>query len=79
MDVPNAYHLGILWKSQMGAFLYVIPSKSEDDGIILCIDLVPLMGWVESPKFFCAFYETLTDRENSLVNTKLLVTTYVAI
>ena len=34
------------------------------------------MGWIDSPKFFCAFLETLTDMENALVDTDLLVLSY---
>ena len=37
------------------------------------------MGWVDSPKFFCAFSETLTDVANALVNSDLPVPSYVAI
>ena len=37
------------------------------------------MGWVESPKFFCTFSETLTDVANALVDTDLPVLSYVAI
>ena len=34
------------------------------------------MGWVDSPKFFCALLETLTDVANSLVHTLLPVPGY---
>ena len=34
------------------------------------------MGWVDSPKFFCAFLETLTDVANPLVDTNLPVPSY---
>ena len=37
------------------------------------------MGWVDSPKFFCAFSETLTDVANALVDTYLPVPSYSAI
>ena len=37
------------------------------------------MGWVDSPKFFCAFSEMLMDVENDLVNTDLPVPSYGAI
>ena len=37
------------------------------------------MGWVDSPKFFCTFLETLTDVANSQVDTDLLVLSYGAI
>ena len=64
---------------QVGAFAYVIPSAADNDCIIICIDMVLPMGWVESTKFFCAFLETLTDVENALVHTSLIVPGYVAI
>ena len=41
--------------------------------------MVLLMGWMDSPKFFCAFLETLTDVANSLVNPYLHVLAYGAI
>ena len=34
------------------------------------------MGWVDSPKFFCAFSETLADVTNNLVDYKLSIPTY---
>ena len=34
------------------------------------------MGWVDSPKFFCNFSETLTDMANNLVDTELPVPAY---
>ena len=63
----------------MGAFAYVIPSAPGDEGIFICIDLVLPMGWVDSPKFFCAFLETLTDVANALVDSEIPVPSYKAI
>ena len=37
------------------------------------------MRWVESPKFFCTFSETLTDVANTLVDTDLPFPSYGAI
>ena len=37
------------------------------------------MEWVDSPKFFCTFSETLTGVANALVNTDLPVLSYGAI
>ena len=34
------------------------------------------VGWVDSPKYFCAFSETLTDVANDLVHTSLPVPAY---
>ena len=63
----------------MGEFAYVIPSAPGDKVYTVCIDLVLLMGWVDSPKFFCAFLETLTDVANALVDTDLPVPSYGAV
>ena len=46
---------------------------------MICIDLVLPMGWVDSPKFFCAFSETLIDLANTLVNVDHPVMSYGAI
>ena len=34
------------------------------------------MGWVDSPKFFCALSDTLTDVANTLVDADLPVRAY---
>ena len=60
----------------MGVFAYVILLASEENCIIIFIDLVLLMGWVDSPKYFCAISETLTDVVNALVHTSLPVPGY---
>ena len=79
LDVTDAYHRGTVKPAQVGAFAYVIPSALGDEGIFICIDLVLPMGWVDSPKFFCAFSETLTDVANALVDSELPVPSYRAI
>ena len=60
----------------MGAFAYIIPSAPGEEGIFICIDLVLPMGWVDSPKFLCAFSETMTDVENAQVKSELPVPSY---
>ena len=79
LDVTDAYHRGTVKPAQVGAFAYVIPSAPGDEGIFICIDLVLPMGWVDSPKFFCAFSQTLTDVANALVESELPVPVYGAI
>ena len=79
LDVTDAYHRGTLKPSQVGVFAYVVPSVPDDDVILICIDLVFPMGWVDSPKFFVTFSETLTDVTNTLVNADLPVPAYGAI
>ena len=54
LDVTDSYHLGTLRPSQVGSFAYVVPVVAEDDCIIICIDLVLPMVWVDSPKCFCS-------------------------
>ena len=76
IDVTDAYHRGTLKPSQVGAFAYVVPSVPDDDVIIICIDRVLLMGWVDSLKCFCAFLETLTDVANAMANADLPVPAY---
>ena len=48
----------------------------EGNVVIICIDLVFPMGWIDSPKLFCTVYERLTDMENTLVDMELPVPAY---
>ena len=79
LDVTDAYHFGTLQSAQVGDFSYVVPAVAEDDCIIICISLVLPMGWMDSPKYFCAISETLADVVNALVHTALPVPAYGAI
>ena len=79
MDVIDTYHSGTLWPSQVRAFVYIIPSVADNDCIIICIDLVLPMVWVDSPKFFCAFSKTLAYMVNALEHTSLPSPGYGAI
>ena len=79
LNVADTYHRGNLKPSQVGAFAYVIPPVPEENVIIICINLVLPMGWVDSPKFFCAFSEALTDVANTLINADLPVPAFEAI
>ena len=63
----------------MVGFADIVPLDLEDDYIIIYIDMVLLMGWVDLPKLFCAFPETFTDIENALVDTEIPVPAYGAI
>ena len=77
--VTDAYQHGSLQPYQVGAFVYVVPLAPEDDDVIICIDMVPPMGWVDSPKLFCDFLETLTAMGKTLFDTALTATAYGAI
>ena len=56
--------------------MYVVPSDPDGDCIIICINLVLPMGWMDSSKFFCAFSEMFTDTMNALVDTELPIPAY---
>ena len=60
-------------------FAYVVPSVPDNNIILMCIDMVLPMGWVDSSNFFCAFSEMLAGVENALVDADLPVTAYGAI
>ena len=76
LDVKDAYHRVILQPFQVGVFAYVVPSVTDDDVILICINLVLRMVWVNSPKFFCAFLETLTNVANAMVNADFPIPAY---
>ena len=75
----DAYHRGTLCPAQMEAFSYVVPAAAKENCVIICINLMLLMGWVDPPKYFCAIIETLTIVDNALVHTSLPVLAYGAI
>ena len=52
LDVMDAYHCGTIQTYQVGAFANFLLLVPYDDVIIICIDLVLPMGWVDSTKFF---------------------------
>ena len=79
LDVTDTYQCVTLQPSQVGGFAYAVLSVPDDYVIIICIDLVLPMGWVDSPNFFCVFSETLTDVANALVGADLPVPAYGAI
>ena len=79
MDVTDAYHRVTLQPSHVGAFAYIVPAASKDNCVIICINIVLPMGWVNSPKYLCLLLETLTDVANDLVHTSLPVPAYGAI
>ena len=60
-DISDAFHRCPLRATHIGAFTYVVPPLPSDTTILLCIDLVLPMGWVNSPDMFCAASETVAD------------------
>ena len=79
LDVTDAYHCGNVKPTQVDAFAYATSSAPGEEGTIICIELVLPIGWVDPPKFFCAFLETLADVANTLVDSDLPVSSYGAI
>ena len=73
------FHRGTLRLYQVGVFVFIDPLSPEENGIIVCIYIVLTMGWVDLPKFFCAFLETLMDLVNALVDKELPIPAYGAI
>ena len=51
LDVTDAYHHGTVKPAQVGAFAYVIPSSTGDEGIFYASTWSCRWGWVDSPKF----------------------------
>ena len=76
LDVTDVYHRDTLRLPQVGAFAYIIPLATDYDDIIICINLVFLVVWVDSPNFFCILLEILTDVVNALIDMALPVPEY---
>ena len=55
LDVTDVYPCGTLQPSRVVSFTYLVPPTTNSDCIIICIDRVLSVVWVDSPKFFCAF------------------------
>ena len=53
LDVTDAYHRGTFRPAQVGSYAYIFPASIKENCLIICIDLVLPMGWVDSPKYFC--------------------------
>ena len=51
LDVTDTYHRGTLRTFHVGDFDYTIPLADKNNCIIICIDIVLLMGWVDARKF----------------------------
>ena len=63
-DISDAFHRCPLRAAHIGAFTYVVPPLPGDTTILLCIDLVLPMVWVNFPDMFCAASETVSDMAN---------------
>ena len=63
-DISDAFHWFNLRLSDVIKFNYVVSPLPEDTSIILCINLVLTMGWVNSPYFFCDASDMVADNAN---------------
>ena len=52
LDLMEAYPRGTLHLSKVGSFTYIVPSETDDNYTIIYINLVHVIGLVNSPKFF---------------------------
>ena len=66
-DISDAFHRCPLQAAHIGAFTYVVSPLPSDMTILLCMDLVLPMGWVNSPDMFCAASETVADMANGYI------------
>ena len=76
MDGMNEYQLSTLQPYQMRNFTYSFALVLEYYGIVISINLVLPVGWVDSTKFFCAFSETMMDVASALLDTLIPVLEY---
>ena len=67
-DISDAFHRCNLRPSDVGSFAYVVPALPSDPDVLICIDLVLPMGWVNSPDLFCSTSETVADIANQLLS-----------
>ena len=63
--ISDAFHRCNLRPTDIGNFTYAVPPLPANPTVIICIDLVLLMGWVNSPEFFCSASETVSDNGKS--------------
>ena len=66
-DISEAFHRCPLQAAHIGAFTYVPPPLPSYTTILLCIDLVLPMGWLNSPDMFFAASETVADMANGYI------------
>lgn len=67
-DISDAFHRYNLKAGDVGAFAYLVSALPSDAAILICIDLVLPMGWVNSPDLFYSTSETVADVANPFIN-----------
>ena len=63
-DISDAFHRCHLRPKYVGTFSYVVPPTPSDPDPLICIDIVLLMGWVNSLDLFCSTSDTVTGIRN---------------
>ena len=51
-NISDSFHQCNLRPTNVGKFAYMVPPVTYDTSRLLCIDLVILMDWVNSPELF---------------------------
>ena len=64
MDISDVFHRCNLSLSYVGWFIYVVPPLPEDTSILLCINLLLFVGWLNSTDFFCDAAKIVVDNAN---------------
>ena len=63
-DILDAFQRCNLCPSDVSKFSYLVPPLMVDPYVLLCIDLMLPMGWVNSLDFFCTASDTVANNDN---------------
>ena len=66
-DISDNFHRYNLRPVDVGIFSYIVPPLPGDPHLLLCIDLVLPMGWVNSPDLFCSTSEIVAGLANAYI------------
>ena len=62
LNAIETFYWGTLWTYQVSnIFSHITLSVANYGGIIICIDLLPPIGWVESINYFHYLYKMITN------------------
>ena len=70
-----AFHHYIICPEDICTFTYIVPPIHIDLEPLLFINLVLLMGWVNSPDLFCTTSKTVIDKANAALSSGLKLDT----
>ena len=62
--ISDTFHRCNLLPSDIRKFTYVVPPLLVDPNVLICIELVIPMGWVNSPELFCSTSETVANNSD---------------